>query len=223
MYSLRDWQKIEKNPAELIINASAKDESDSEVPFPIGLCFLWYKVAQISMINNHSETVLLAIQTYSDQTRRSNLSVNRNVIAENLEKNGIKNITFKSSKYFEEIGKYKFVVSPEGNGVDCHRHYEALMFGCIPIVERNPHIEEKYTGCPILWTTDYSEITIPYLEKVYEEMIDKVYDFSRLMLSNYTPDIQKQIRENSEFWKPKPKTKSMSRVINGRWVISKNP
>lgn len=221
MYSLNIWQKLEKNPAELIINTSAKDGSDSEVPFPIGLCLSWYNVTKISMINNHSETVLLAIQTYSDQRRRSGLSVNRNVIVSNLEKNGIKNITLESSEYFAEIGKYKFVISPEGNGVDCHRHYEALIFGCIPIVERNPHIEEKYTGCPILWTTDYSEITIPYLEKVYEEMIDKVYDFSRLLLSNYTPGIQKQIRENAKFWKPK--TKSMSRVINGRWVISKNP
>jgi len=220
MYSLRQWQLIEKNPHEFIINASETNGSDSEVPFPIGFCFYWHNFSKTSLVKDHSETVLFAVNTTTDRRRRSHLPVNRYAISYNLEKNGIKNITLDSSDYFREIGKYKFVISPEGNGVDCHRHYEALMFGCIPIVERNAHIEEKYKGCPILWTTDYSEITVPYLEKVYSEMIDKVYDFSRLFLTYYTPEIQKQIRENSEFWKPK--TKSISRVINGRWT-KKNP
>jgi|GEM_PF-5854227 len=216
MYSLRNWQKIEKNHAELIVNASKTDGSDSEVPFPIGLCFFWYNSIFKSFVNDHSRTVLFAIKPCSDVKRRSHLPVNRHAIVSNVEKNGIKNINLSTSEYFAEIGKYKFVISPEGNGLDCHRHYEALMFGCIPIIERNPHIEEKYTGCPILWTTDYSEITIPYLEKVYAEMIDKVYDFSRLFLTYYSPELQKQIRENSEFWKPK--IKSISKFINGRWT-----
>ena len=211
------WQKIEKNPNELIINTSAKDGSDSEVPFPIGFCYSWYNFPQKSIVAKHSETVLLAINTWTDQRRRSNFAVNRNIIVSNLKKNGIKNIKLESSDYFREIGKYKFIISPEGNGLDCHRHYEALMFGCIPIVERNSHIEEKYAGCPILWTTDYSEITIPFLEKIYEEMLDKLYDFSRLMFSYYSPELQEQIKENSEFWKPK--TKSIPRLINGRFIL----
>jgi hypothetical protein len=213
------WQKIEKNPAEFIISASATDGSDSEVPFPIGLCFLFCINPRMSTVNTHSQTVLCAINTWTDQRRRPGLSVNRNIIVSNLEKNEIKNIFIPPLKYFTEIGEYKFVISPEGNGVDSHRTYEALMFGCIPIVERNPHIEEKYAGCPILWTTDYSEITVPYLEKVYTEMVDKVYNFSRLFLSYYCPELQKQIRDNSDFWNPK--TKIIPRFINGRWT--KNP
>lgn len=217
MYSLRDWQKIEKNPDELIINASRTNGSDSEVPFPIGFCYVWHNIPQRSLITNHSETLLFAVNITTDERRRSHLSVNRHTVSYNLEKNGIKNTNIAFSEYFTEIGNYKFIISPEGNGVDCHRHYEALMFGCIPIIERNPHIEEKYAGCPILWTTDYSEITPEYLEKVYSEMIDKVYDFSKLFLSNYTPELQQQIKKNSEFWKPK--TKSIPRLINGRFTL----
>lgn len=215
MYCLRDWQKIEKNPAEFIINTSRTDGSDSEVPFPIGFCYSWHNIPQLSIVTNHSETVLCAINTWTDQQRRANFAINRNIIVSNLEKNGIKNITLTTSEYFREIGSYKFIVSPEGNGIDCHRHYEALMFGCIPIVEKNDHIAEKYSGCPILWTTDYSEITAEYLENKYTEMLDKVYDFSRLMFSFYSPELQKQIKKNSEFWKPK--TKSIPKIINGRW------
>ena len=121
MYSLRDWQIIEKNPAEFIINTSKTDGSDSEVPFPIGFCYSWHKNPQKSTVNKHSQTVLFAINSFTDQRRRSHLSVNRNIIVSNLEKNGIKNINLESSQYFREIGKYKFVISPEGNGIDCHR------------------------------------------------------------------------------------------------------
>jgi hypothetical protein len=218
MYSLRDWQKIEKNLAEFIVNASKTNGSDSEVPFPIGFCYSWHNISQTSLIKNHSETVLFAVNITTDQRRRSHLSVNRHIVSKNLHKNGIKNINLETSEYFREIGKYKFVISPEGNGVDCHRHYEALMFGCIPVIEKNYHIAEKYAGCPILWTTDYSEITVDYLEKKYCEMIDKVYDFSRLYLSYYSSELQKQIRKNAEFWKPK--TKSIPRLINGRFTLS---
>ena len=102
--------------------------------------------------------------------------------------------------YFETLPNYKFVISPEGNGIDCHRHYEALMAGCIPIIEENELIKEKYKGCPILYTKDYSEITKEYLEEKYKIMIDTEYDFSCLLLSSYSEDIQKQIKENGNYW-----------------------
>jgi hypothetical protein len=92
------------------------------------------------------------------------------------------------------------VVSPEGNGIDCHRHYEALLAGCIPIVERNPLIEEKYKGCPILYTDDYSEITPAYLNARYEEMKTVVYDFSRLFLDYYSSEQQNEIKNCGNFW-----------------------
>jgi hypothetical protein len=74
------------------------------------------------------------------------------------------------------------------------------MAGCIPIMEDHPGIREKYKGCPILYTKDYSEITPDYLEKVYTEMADKEYDFSRLLLSSYSTEEQTQIRENGNYW-----------------------
>ena len=102
--------------------------------------------------------------------------------------------------YFTSLPKYKFVASPEGNGIDCHRHYEALMAGCIPIIERNPIIEEKYKGCPILWTTDFSEITESYLLQTYQDMLEKEYDFSCLFLGSYPDSLQDQVRECGNHW-----------------------
>jgi hypothetical protein len=126
---------------------------------------------------------------------------NREKIISVLSTNGIPKMqNIEPSEYFTELPSYKFVVSPEGNGVDTHRTYEALMAGCIPIVEHNPYIENMYEGCPILYTFDYSEITPEYLEQKYSEMIDKSYTFSKLFLSYYPPAIQKEIKHCTNIW-----------------------
>eukprot|EP00930_Biecheleria_cincta_P087520 TRINITY_DN76743_c0_g1_i1.p1 TRINITY_DN76743_c0_g1~~TRINITY_DN76743_c0_g1_i1.p1 ORF type:complete len:354 (-),score=71.51 TRINITY_DN76743_c0_g1_i1:121-1182(-) len=36
--------------------------------------------------------------------------------------------------FWDECGKHQFVMSPMGNGVDCHRTWEALAMGSIPVV-----------------------------------------------------------------------------------------
>ena len=35
---------------------------------------------------------------------------------------------------FFDLMQSRFTFSPEGNGLDCHRHYEAILFKGIPIV-----------------------------------------------------------------------------------------
>jgi len=178
----------------MIVQASAVDGSDSIQPFPIGMGYK-YKGQQLK--GPHDQTVLFAVLDWTDQKRRPD-GINRKKIIETLENNGIKNKI--TDTYFEDLTKHKFVVSPEGNGIDCHRHYEALMAGCIPIIEYNDHIQEKYKGCPILYTKDYTEITEEYLSKKYEEMIDTEYDFSRLMLDYYDKETIKKIKTCGNFW-----------------------
>ena len=95
---------------------------------------------------------------------------------------------------------YKFVISPEGNGIDCHRHYEAIMAGCIPIMEKNILVENKYKNLPILYTTDYTEITDEYLNNVYVSMLDKQYDFSSLFIKNYDNTTQNYIKYCGNSW-----------------------
>ena len=100
---------------------------------------------------------------------------------------------FSLQDYFRNIGKYKFNISPEGNGIDCYRHYETWISKGIPIIEFNSFIAKKYYGLPILWTIDYSEINDDYLTKQYEIMSNKTYDFRKILLSSYNPKIQREI------------------------------
>ena len=39
------------------------------------------------------------------------------------------------ASYLSELATYKWVVSPKGNGVDCHRLWECLYAKCVPLVD----------------------------------------------------------------------------------------
>ena len=51
-----------------------------------------------------------------------------------------------------------------------------------------------------MFTDDYSEITEEYLQAKYAEMIDTVYDFSRLFLDYYSEDQIRKIKDNCDYW-----------------------
>lgn len=202
--TLRQWQQTYKDPKTFIVQASKQDGSDGWLTFPIGMGWQFaanYRgdKARPWQIGSHRNSIMCAISSTSDLRRRPS-GLNRRTILYNLSKAGIDNVNLSGAQYFNDLPSYKFVISPEGNGIDCHRHYEALMAGCIPIIEDNPLVREKYRGCPILFTKDYSEINEQYLEQRYNEMIDRGYDFSRLFLSSYKLEDQIGIKYNGNYW-----------------------
>jgi hypothetical protein len=202
IYTLEEWQKLKKDTKDLIVQASSICGGDLWMPFPIGMSWAYVKNFDKNnswQIGYHNTLVLCAINYRTDSRRRQS-GINRKIILDNLQKNGIENKILEASSYFSSLPSYKFIISPEGNGIDCHRHYEALLAGCIPIIENNDQIQEKYKGLPILYTTDYSEITLEYLEQKYEEMKDIKYDFSRLFLSYYSILQQEEIKKCGTYW-----------------------
>jgi hypothetical protein len=202
-FTLFEWQQIYKNPNDLIVQASSIYKDDSWQEHPIGMGYLYlesFNLGKQLQIGSHTKTVHCGISNATDSYRRKHHNINRQKILSNLETNNITNTYLCGHEYFTSLPNYKFVISPEGNGIDCHRHYEALIAGCIPIMERNQLILEKYKDLPILYTNNYSEITSEYLETIYEQMLNKTYDFSRLFLHNYSPNQFLLIKQQSDFW-----------------------
>lgn len=54
--------------------------------------------------------------------------------------------------------QYRYVVSPAGNGIDCHRTWEALLMGAIPIVCVPPGTAHLYQGTGILTLSDWTQL-----------------------------------------------------------------
>jgi hypothetical protein len=72
-----------------------------------------------------------------------------------------------------------YVVSPEGAGMDCHRTWEALFLGCVPIVKRNP-LAPLFDSLPVLQVEDWSEINQATLLAYAQSLMERKFDFSSL-------------------------------------------
>ncbi len=60
-------------------------------------------------------------------------------------------------EYRQEIANSKFVLSPAGNGLDCHRTWEAIYLGAIPIVRR-AHWAFSNRELPVLIVDKWSDL-----------------------------------------------------------------
>jgi len=77
------------------------------------------------------------------------------------------NLTYQ--QYLNRIKEHKFVLSPRGNGLDCHRTWEILMMRRVPIIKREGCMERLYKNIPVLFIDEWSDLNKLNLEKLYKE------------------------------------------------------
>lgn len=58
--------------------------------------------------------------------------------------------------YLDDILKHKAVISPRGNGLDCHRTWEALYLKRVPIMKYDDGLASL--NLPIVWLDDWSRL-----------------------------------------------------------------
>ena len=209
MMKFKEWINYDVSTDDMICGCTDPTGLDADNSiYPLGCHpnFNKFKKNNTDIFTNHPE-VNTKLLFYSF---RPGTDIQRNLIIQQKSMNKIRQKTrqdYKSildkhyqmksylgDEYFKNLGKYKFVISPLGNGLDCYRHYETWMSKGIPIIEYNSFLEKKYNTLPILWTRDYSDINDKYLNEQYLKFLDKNYDFRRLLLRQYKPKIQREIR-----------------------------
>lgn len=84
--------------------------------------------------------------------------------------------------------KYSFVISPHGNGFDCHRTWEALVLGCIPIVKKSK-LDDMYKDLPVLIVNDWSDVNQDLLDKTIIEYKNKEFNYDKLTLKYWIDKI----------------------------------
>ena len=85
-----------------------------------------------------------------------------------LEKGLEYNKTLSFLDYIDELSTYKYCLSPEGNGIDCHRMWECLYLKVIPICGRNILTEYFSKIFPIVLIDDWDNLDLNFLEKNYD-------------------------------------------------------
>jgi hypothetical protein len=78
--------------------------------------------------------------------------------------------------------QYAFVISPYGGGPDCHRTWEALALGCIPIIKSSA-LDPLFEGLPVLLVKQWSDVTQELLDRTIEEYKTKTFQYEKLTLA----------------------------------------
>lgn len=121
----------------------------------------------------------------------NNTNPNRNNIIEKLKTNNL-DFTLEHGMPFDEYAKsmasHRFVISPPGNGIDCHRTWESLYLGSVPIVIKD-YIYEDWKDLPILQVDDYSEIN----QDMLENFLKKEFNLEKLYISYWKDRIRNSL------------------------------
>lgn len=121
------------------------------------------------------------------------------IVPSNIE--GQLKVDITNPKCYDEWLKYKFILSPEGAGLDCHRTWEAVIVGIIPIV-KSSSINEVYQDLPILVVNEWSDLSVDLLKEQHRIITSNIqnhkYNLDKVNLSYWTDKILYFINYNSK-------------------------
>jgi hypothetical protein len=82
-------------------------------------------------------------------------------------------------EYLRNVSKSYFIISPNGNGIDCHKTWESLYLKSIPIVTNSINIS-FYKDYPILIIDKWSDLkNISLDENLYNKIMEKYKNFNK--------------------------------------------
>lgn len=171
-----DWNVVESEDSMTILNCSNLKKWYTQ-----NLCFLHEKISMlpIGFANSMWEHGNLSlfdsdvfINSFSNKTKKIyfnfGISTNMNkrqpcydAISKKVE--WLYNINPKDNLL--RLKDYEFCICPEGNGVDCHRFWEALYLKCVPIVVNSPFIETlKRFNIPLVILDKWDDLDLDSLQ-----------------------------------------------------------
>lgn len=119
--------------------------------------------------------------------------------------------SLRRSEYWQRIGQHKYIVSPLGKGMDCHRTWEAMIMGAIPII-RKTTITSLFHNMPVLQVDSYDAINEPMLK-----------NFETAFLENKEKNIYHLERLTLEYWISFIKTTVSSILESTDDILSSSP
>lgn len=86
-------------------------------------------------------------------------------------------------QFLAEVAEHKFVLSPNGNGLDCYRNYECMYLGSFPILSRSHFSETLLSwGLPIVLAENFYGLTEESLENTWGQIKGRPFHRERVSL-----------------------------------------
>lgn len=90
--------------------------------------------------------------------------------------------------YLTKLRKHKFILCPQGNGIDTHRIWESLYAGSTPVVVKN-QAHSNLKNLPIIFVDRFEDLTFEALQEEYEKI--KNLNYKELDISFWENKISK--------------------------------
>ena len=157
---------------------------------PLGIANLRWTHGDIAKIDKVNEMQLQKKNlVYMNFDLQTNISERTKVYDMFVDKDYVLKGSKKSfEEYLNDLARCKFTLSPPGAGIDCHRIWESIAVGTIPIVE-NCHNISFHTKMPILVIDDWRCLSQEFLEHKYYFLCSELYNKSPLYLDYWIQKI----------------------------------
>jgi len=109
---------------------------------------------------------------------------------------------------WNKMSTYAFTASPLGNGYDCHRTWEVLALGGIPIVKTSP-IDPLYEDLPVLIVKEWSDINDNLLKYTIQKFKNKKFNMNKIKLDYWIDKIKKSKEQSGG----KRRTKKIKKAV----------
>ena len=118
--------------------------------------------------------------------------IERSKCVESMNKNNLKMDNREEFKhYLNSLSKSFFSLSPNGNGIDCHKLWECLYLKTIPVVTKSINVE-FYKDLPIFIIDSWSDFNINDLsEDLYKKIINS-HSYDKIDINFYKNKILKE-------------------------------
>jgi len=80
--------------------------------------------------------------------------------------------------------EFLFTLSPRGVGMDCHRTWEAILLGSVPIIPDLP-INRLFDTLPVVIVQDWAAVTPEFLTVERARILDAEFDFAPVLLETW--------------------------------------
>ena len=154
--------------------------SEKLVPIPIGIANKHWDHGNTDLLNQfiplsftQKSKSIFCYLNYTQHEIRADCTAHFLKMGMNFEKPK----TF--SEYLKDLSESIFVISPPGNGVDCHRTWEALLMGCYPVVKSST-LNPLYEALPVVIVEDWNEVTEEFLKEKYSELNGQLWREDKL-------------------------------------------
>jgi hypothetical protein len=150
-------------------------EKDNIYPIPIGLENLHYikngitsKYLKYKNLDNQEKLIKTNL-VFSSFNIDTNRDIRRNISNEiKCSRFKLENHQIPHDQYLDKLSKSYFCISPPGNGFDCHRTWEGIYLGAIPVVLKGYLANSLVKNLPILEVESYKD----FLSKNDDELLN---------------------------------------------------